>query len=277
MPRICCFGDGPERNRRVTGQPRLLVLLVRFDHAKFNGYEAELRRSDVRAVFSKLDEPAMVQRYFAGRSGFFVEVGANHPENLSQTHSLESAGWTGVLIEPLAENCDLLRAQRSARVFQYACGSRTQHGTTAQISVAGEHGALSSLDVSRVHADKHKSFTDVRSVDVVTLDWLIEQTGRQKVDFVSIDVEGFEPEVIDGFSPARWFVDLVLVEDHARSNATHRAMTAKGYKRVRRTGDNSWYVPAALPFKVGVLGRWQLLRKYHLSRPVRLAKLALKR
>jgi hypothetical protein len=42
----------------------------------------------------------LVASFFAGRRGFFVEVGANDPVARSQTFHLERAGWTGVLIEP---------------------------------------------------------------------------------------------------------------------------------------------------------------------------------
>jgi hypothetical protein len=46
-------------------------------------------------------------------------------------------------------------------------------------------------------------------------------------------------------------------------------MRAQGYKRVRRTGNNSWYVPGETDFPNSLFGRWQLLRKYYLSLPVR--------
>ena len=46
-------------------------------------------------------EQELVREFFAGvRDGFFVEVGANRPQQESQTWHLEQLGWTGVLIEP---------------------------------------------------------------------------------------------------------------------------------------------------------------------------------
>ena len=47
------------------------------------------------------EEQARVREFFGGdSSGYFVEVGANHPTHGSQTWHLEQAGWTGVLVEP---------------------------------------------------------------------------------------------------------------------------------------------------------------------------------
>jgi hypothetical protein len=53
--------------------------------------------------------------------GYFVEIGANHPQHLSQTFELEQRWWTGILVEPQPELAEALRGRRSARVFAEAC------------------------------------------------------------------------------------------------------------------------------------------------------------
>ena len=64
----------------------------------------------------QLKENALVWEFFGRKtSGFFVEVGANDPFLFSQTWMLEEKGWTGVLVEPLADCCAALRRYRSAR------------------------------------------------------------------------------------------------------------------------------------------------------------------
>ena len=79
-------------------------------------------------------EQELVRDFFGGaRSGFFVEVGANRPQEQSQTWHLEQLGWTGILIEPQPDLAgDLCRA-RSAKVFAVACSSAEN---------AGRRGAL---------------------------------------------------------------------------------------------------------------------------------------
>ena len=55
----------------------------------------------MRAMFPPDMENELKEAFFAGASsGYFVEVGANDPEYLSQTWHLERRGWTGVLVEP---------------------------------------------------------------------------------------------------------------------------------------------------------------------------------
>jgi len=78
----------------------------------------------------KVSESELVWNYFGNRhDGIFVEVGANHPVNRSQTWFLESKGWSGVLIEPNPDLCELLRDQRpKSRVFQVAVGEPVKTG-----------------------------------------------------------------------------------------------------------------------------------------------------
>ncbi len=84
-----------------------------------------------------------MRNFFGGaRSGFFVEVGANRPQELSQTWHLEQLGWTGILVEPQPELAgDLCRA-RSAKVFAVACSSPENAGRRMQLHVAGPWSAL---------------------------------------------------------------------------------------------------------------------------------------
>jgi FkbM family methyltransferase len=213
----------------------------------------------VRAVFRQEHETALVSAYLPEK-GFFVEVGAFQPQYLSQTWQLEEAGWDGLLVEPIPEHAEALRRNRRARVYEVACGSPEQHGTTSPINVRGGLSSFGSGEGAGL---------DVR---VVTLDWVLADAKVPKVDFLSIDVEGWEIEVLRGFSFSQYRPKLILLEDFAEGQGRHRYMVAAGYKRVRRTGDNSWYVPREVPFRVSLFGRWQLLRKYSLSAPFRSMK-----
>ena len=93
-------------------------------------------------------EQQLVREFFGGaRSGFFVEVGANRPQQESQTWHLEQLGWTGVLIEPQPDLADDLWRIRSAKVFAVACSSPGNAGRRMGLHLAG---ALSSLDRDRM-------------------------------------------------------------------------------------------------------------------------------
>jgi len=57
----------------------------------------------------------------------------------------------------------------------------------------------------------------------------------------------------------------------------HRYLVRQGYRWFRRTGINSWYVPAGSPERAGLFGKLQFLRKYYLGRPFRVLRDAKRR
>jgi FkbM family methyltransferase len=225
-----------------------------------------LERLGPSAIFPYEAEHALLQSHFAQKpSGYFVEVGANDPEHSSQTWHLEQRGWRGVLIEPLPELAGKLRARRSAKVYEVACSSPKNAGKTLTLRLAGPHSSL----------DPNYFVAGVRScgelaVKARTLDdILLDAQAPRPIDFLSIDVEGHAVEVLAGVDLSRWRPRLILVEDHASDLRVHQALTTQGYRWVRRTSNNGWYVPNDSPEQVGLLGKWQFVRKHYLGTPFR--------
>ncbi len=205
----------------------------------------------------------MVAAFFGGKRGYFVEVGANEPQERSQTWHLEQAGWTGVLIEPQPDLARELKARRSAQVFAVACSSPNNAGQRLPLHVAGP---LSSLD--RAGMAPSATPETIIEVPVKTLDGVLAEAGAPEgFDFLSIDVEGHELEVLRGFDIARWLPRLILLEDHVGDLSRHRFLQAAGYRIVRRYENNGWYVPAGSPMFCA--NRWEILRKYYLALPAR--------
>ncbi len=195
----------------------------------------------MRTVFPWQVENELKTEFFGPlQTGFFVEVGANQPQQGSQSWQFEQAGWRGVLVEPQPDLAERLRQSRRAHVVAAACSSPANAGTAMTLHVLGPHSSLNrELAVTGVTAQS------TIEVPVRTLDEILEQAGAPTpIDFVSIDVEGHEVEVLSGFDLARWRPRLLLVEDHVTSLATHRYLTRAGYRLIRRTGPNGWYVPA---------------------------------
>ena len=224
--------------------------------------------------FSQFGEDVLLWEFFHQRTeGFFVEVGANHPTKFSQTWFLEQRGWRGLLVEPLAAKCELLRQHRpGSRVFQVAAGTPSQRGR-ARFTVAAGDDMLSGLQVQLgVTPDL------AVEVDVRTLDDLIAEAGNPRLDLVSIDVEGTELDVLRGFDLARHQPALVLIEDHLQRLDVHRHMVRHRYRLVKRTGCNNWYVPVSAKFWLTSPGeKLRLWKELRLDTPVRCVRFYFKR
>ena len=132
-------------------------------------------------------------------------------------------------------------------------------------------GPLSSLD--RRSMAPGATPEKVIRVPVRTLDSILEEAGSPAAfDFLSIDVEGHEIEVLQGFDLARWRPRLVMIEDHVADLSKHRYLNAAGYRIIRRYENNGWYVPRDSAVACRWADRWEILRKYYLALPFRMLR-----
>lgn len=146
--------------------------------------------------------------------GVFLEIGANNGYAQSNTYYLERVlGWRGILIEPiprLAAACRRLR--KASDVFQFACVGADGPKSIEILDLGLESIALSLQD-SRGEA-RAKSARTGRSVVVSTkrISEIIEMSGQDHIDFMSIDVEGSEMQVLSGLDLRRHVPRVMLVE-----------------------------------------------------------------
>jgi FkbM family methyltransferase len=211
------------------------------------------------------EEERLVREFFGDEIGYFVEVGANHPTFGSQTWHLEQAGWKGLLIEPQPDLAAFLVTERKAKVFAVACTSPDEAGQSLALHV---DGARSALDKKRMTPGAQAAYTimvPTRTLNSI----LVEAEAPAPIDFLSIDVEGHEVEVLSGFDFERWQPYLILVEDHVGSLRTHGFLKRSGYRLIRRLGFNGWYVPNEAPMRPSRAERREILRKYYLALPFR--------
>lgn len=219
------------------------------------------------------DEHRAVQAFFRSQRGYFVEVGANEPIERSQTFHLEQLGWSGVLIEPQPDLAKALRESRRAIVYAVACSSPENAGRSMPLKLADAYSTLNAA----LH-DPSAKITGSIDVPIKTLDQVLtDAQAPSPIDFLSIDVEGHEREVLRGFDIERWRPRLVLIEDHVLDRRLHNHLVVRGYAWIRRTGLNSWYVPAGSQPPLGLGGHLRFVRKYYLGVPLRRLKQTLRR
>jgi FkbM family methyltransferase len=197
--------------------------------------------------YSQFGEDRILAKIFAGRErGVCVEVGANNGVDGSTTLHFEEVGWDCVLVEPNPDLCRALRIRRRARIFECAASSFTG---VATLQIA--FGAPLADGVSTLGgADEAKRLLrqfgfQTREVEVKTrtLDSILEEAGIVgQIDFISIDVEGHEVELLKGFSPDRWRPTIIIVEDNSWTASVCGQLREAGYVRINRTGVNDWYV-----------------------------------
>ena len=224
----------------------------------------------------RLPEAEMVWECFNRRKeGFFIDVGANDPHKGSQSWFLEQQGWRGILVEPQGRFAEKLRQARPRScVFQVACGA-PGHPDQMPLYIA-ESPTHSSLGKNLVEANT--KYVETEMVKVMTLNAILAEAGNPQVDFLSIDVEGTQLDVLRGLSLKRHRPALLFIEDHLHDLKVHRHLKRQGYRLVKRTGSNNWYVPNEQPFALSKpLERLRLWKKVWANTPFRKVRVHLER
>lgn len=176
-------------------------------------------------------------RYLDLHDGFFVEAGANDGLRQSNTYWFEKfRNWRGVLVEGVPELARACRQNRPhSRVFEVALvgDEATEHVTmqTANLMSVVE-GAFASLEADAAHVQRGAAVqrlapAEVRSIRVParTLTSVLAEVRPARFDLLSLDVEGFELEVLRGLDLARFTPRYILVEARAVA-AIDAALTA---------------------------------------------------
>ena len=192
-------------------------------------------------------EDVLLWRALGGiERGFYVDVGAYHPDSDSVTRAFYDRGWSGLNIEPLAEAARRLIAARPRDVtLQVAIGAEAGEMPFYRIDGSG----LSTLDpeIAAQHEAAGLRVTPGR-VRVSTLAEICTLHAQPEIHFLKIDVEGAERAVLEGADLVRFRPWIVLVEATAptTSRPTHAGweplLLEAEYDFVWFDGLNRYYV-----------------------------------
>jgi FkbM family methyltransferase len=200
--------------------------------------------------YSQFGEDKILFEMFQRKtSGFCVEVGANNGIDDSTSLFFEKIGWKCILVEPNPSLCQNIRDVRNALLYEYAASNQSETRTLYVVEGASRSDGMSTISTNEeVHASikNHGFASSAVQVRTMTLDsMLLDAQINCDIDFISIDVEGHEYEVLEGFSIEKWKPGVILIEDNSNfeNNNVNRYLKKYGYVRFMRTGVNDWYAP----------------------------------
>lgn len=208
------------------------------------------RELEARGDFS-LSKPALhamdtkLDKYLDLDWGFFVEAGANDGYDQSNTYFLERArGWRGVLVEPVPTLFEEARRERpSSKVFNCALVAEDHPGETVTLRYGGlmttVAGFRESADedaawVAAAHEVAQEEPEHEFTVVARTLSSVLDEARAPEIDLLSLDVEGFEPQVLAGLDLDRHAPRFALIEirDMATGRAPVEAVLGDRYEAV---------------------------------------------
>jgi len=151
-------------------------------------------------------------------NGFYIEAGANDGLLQSNTLDLESNGWEGILIEPSPENAKKCSDVRRGTTINAALVSFDYKYPFIEGDFNLNSPSSKATSIPEYITDfQNEIFVNTIEVPARTIDSIIAEFDINKIDFFSLDVEGYELEVLKGMDFNRVRPKYFLIETSNKS------------------------------------------------------------
>jgi FkbM family methyltransferase len=141
------------------------------------------------------------------KKGFYIELGAN--DGLIQSNSAffeKEMEWTGILIEPSIKGYELCLKNRSKSIcLNYACVSNDYNNKYIYGDFE-DNSPMASIDGTRL---KNKKLV---RVEAITLEKILDKYCNTNIDFLSLDTEGYELNILKGMNLNKYRPNYMLIE-----------------------------------------------------------------
>jgi FkbM family methyltransferase len=179
-------------------------------------------------------ENKILEIFQSKKNGYFVDIGAYDGLSISNTKILEDLGWSGICIEPHPNVFKSLIENRTCECIN--CAIWNEDTKIKFLSLSGYtemlSGILDSYDTrhyNRVISElnTHGGYSEIIEIDAKKFETIIEQT---EIDFLSIDTEGSELQILEQINFDRYHINIVCIENNFHEDKFNNFFLQKGYK-----------------------------------------------
>lgn len=225
-----------------------------FLNRRYSIYSKYISR-DYSISFSQEGEDLVLNRIFEKqRRGFYVDVGAHHPQRFSNTYFFYLKGWQGINIDAMPGSMKLFEELRPMDINIEAAVSDVSEELTYYIfNDPALNGFSESVSADRDRIQGYK-IVDRKIIKTQKLSDLLQAylPEDQTIDFLSIDVEGLDYQVLLSNDWLKYKPTVLLVEELVTSlgalpsqSETFRFLQKQGYELFAKTCNTSFYRLAA--------------------------------
>ena len=179
----------------------MISILKRVLPVKFKTFLKKFRKFN---SINNLDKKLL--KYLNFKDGFYIECGANDGVNQSNTWYFEkNLNWRGILIEPNKQIFEELKKNRSSKnIFK-------------NVALVSEDFKNKNEEIYLTKKNLESKLTNVctfpnQKVVTETLNNILKEINVNKINFFSLDVEGYEEEVLRGLNLNSFDIDYILIE-----------------------------------------------------------------
>jgi FkbM family methyltransferase len=173
-------------------------------------------------MYSQNNEEQIILNYFSERKGTFLDIGANDGVTLSNVRALAEIGWKGALIEPSKISYDKAvinyKQYKKVRIFNCAISDKTGHFDfyeSGEHLGNGDYSLLSSLKEDETKRWSKEEFNKTTVNTFTFKDWLL-LCKYNTFNFISIDAEGYDYEILTQINLKSRGTELICVEHNGK-------------------------------------------------------------
>ena len=210
---------------------------------------ARLRLSNLRNYstksYSQEGEDMILRKVFEGaEKGFYIDVGAHHPQRFSNTYYFYKQGWRGINIDAMPGSMKSFRRSRPGDInLEVPVSSTKQAMTFYMFDEPALNGFSERLAEQRSAGAQAYRIVSTETLETSTLAQILGEhlPQGQRIDFMSVDVEGLDYDVLLSNDWSRFRPAIVLVEilnsslEELRNHEITRLLNANGYVSAFKT------------------------------------------
>jgi FkbM family methyltransferase len=174
-------------------------------------------RGIVGNSYSQKDEDTVIDNYFNAKSGFYVDVGAYDPTRMSNTKRLYKKGWRGINIEPNVFGYTRFLKQRPEDI-NLNMGVGISNNNLTFYRMVPDTLSTFSEEEKNINLNKGYHLISTSYVSVLPLkDILDKYSNGRKINFLSIDAEGNDIDVLKSNDWEKYKPEVICVESYEHS------------------------------------------------------------
>ena len=192
-----------------------------------------------RKSYAHTEEDLYILKKFKNKKGFYVDVGCHHPTRLNNCHLLYKNGWNGI-------NIDISRL--SIKLFNLARKKDININMAVSLKKKKVRYYYDKLISFYISLNKRKELDRFREINSDTLTSIIDKTKykNRKIDFLSIDTEGKDLEVLKSLNFRRYNPVYICIEIYSdknesfniKKNLIYKYLMKKNYKLLLNKREN---------------------------------------
>ncbi|RAJ85778.1 FkbM family methyltransferase [Chitinophaga dinghuensis] len=193
----------------------------------------------------------MILRRFVGKKtdGFFVDIGAHHPIRFSNTYRFYLDGWRGINVDAMPGSMLPFQKKRPRDINLEVPVSDKKEVLKFYIFNEPALNTFSEKEARAKDGKNNYKITDVKELQTVTLEDILHEhlPAGQQIDFMSVDVEGLDLQVLQSNNWEKYRPEYLLVEDlmsdvsDSLEGPLYKFLQSKDYKLVARSYNTAFY------------------------------------